>query len=310
MDMDMDMDMDMGSGNAIVVNSGAAHPIGVSPALKKVPDANGVMEDWFHGNKWPPADVAQYWKNASPTIFPRNYWSAYHYSFTVLAEFVTITDTSGKTLWNAPALQASLNALLPVTQLDIDAELNELVELIEYRAGVMSEAMAQRENLWAYFSGIFMSDSWSAPYTRDLVEIAGRVGQFQALYYKRVFNRARPSQFSPLLLPPIHVPGHASFPSGHATESRLIARCLEQVMPPAAAIPPPPAGPVPPPDSSPLRQMAQRIARNREVLGVHYPSDSLAGKTLADASFQILMSCPTMQGPNGLIALAKKEWWP
>jgi len=314
MDMDMDMDMDMGGGNAIVVSSGAAHPIGVSPALKKVPDASGVMEDWFHGNKWPPADVAQYWKNAKPTKFPRNYWSAYHYSFTVLAEFVTIADTSGKTLWNSPALFNSLDAVLPKTKPAIDKELDELVELIEYRGGVMSEALAQRENLWAYFSGIFMSDSWSAPYTRDLVEIAGRIGQFQALYYKRLFNRARPSQFSPAIFPVIHVPGHASYPSGHATESRLIALCLAEVMPPAASTPPPPAStgtpPVPPPESSPLMQMAQRIARNREVLGVHYPSDSLAGKILADASFQILMDCPTLQGPQGLIALAKKEWWP
>jgi hypothetical protein len=192
-------------------------------------------------------------------------------------------------------------------------ELEELVKLIEYRGGVMSEALAQRENLWAYYSGIFMSDSWSAPFTRDLVEIAGRVGQFQALYYKRVFNRARPSQYSPAILPPIHVPGHASYPSGHATESRLIARCLEKVMPAAASTVLPSAGKPPtppPPDSSPLRQMAERIARNREVLGVHFPSDSAAGKLLADRSFEILMECPTIKDPKkGLIALAKKEWW-
>jgi len=213
MDMDMDMDMDMGGGNAIVINSGAVNPIGVSPALEKVPDAHGVMEDWFHGNKWPPADVATYWKNAKPTKFPRNYWSAYHYSFTVLAEFVTIANTSG-TLWNSQALFNSLDALLPKTKADIDKELAELVELIEYRGGVMSEALAQRENLWAYFSGIFMSDSWSAPYTRDLVEIAGRIGQFQALYYKRQFNRARPSQFSPALLPRSTCQATLLFPAG------------------------------------------------------------------------------------------------
>jgi hypothetical protein len=313
MDMDMDMDMDMGTSSALVVNGGAVRPIGVSPALQKEPE-----EDWFRGSKWPPPGAVNFWQNAAPTAFPRAYWSSYHYSFTVLAEFITVTDSAGKPKWNSDALLASLDNLLPKSKADIDKELDELMELIEYRAGVMSEALAQREHLWAYFSGVFMSDSWSAPYTRDLVEIAGRIGQFQALYYKRHFNRPRASQYSPALLPPIHVPGHASFPSGHGTEAYLIALCLEQVMPAAAGAPAPasPQGqsPPPPPNSSPLRQIAQRVARNREVLGVHYPSDSRAGLLLAEESFKILMECKTINDPQkpeeGLIARAKKEWWP
>ena len=63
---------------------------------------------------------------------------------------------------------------------------------------------------------------------------------------------------------------HDSFPSGHATESRLIALCLGQVMPAAASTPPPPQStgtpPLPPPDSSPLMQMAQRIAKEKTKL--------------------------------------------
>jgi len=112
------------------------------------------------------------------------------------------------------------------------------------------------------------------------MEIARRIGQFQAMHYKLVFNRERPSQLSPALLPPIEVPGMASFPSGHATESYLIAMCLALVMPAAASTQPPPTSvptppPPPPPLGSPLERMAQRIARNREVLGLHYPSDSV-----------------------------------
>ena len=34
-------------------------------------------------------------------------------------------------------------------------------------------------------------------------------------------------------MPMIDPPGHAAYPSGHATQSRLVARCLEQVMPSA-----------------------------------------------------------------------------
>lgn len=307
-DHDHDHDHDHSSDVTLSTGGGPIiRPIGVSPALEKEQG-----EDWYRGSKWPPDGVVQFWKNAAPTEFPRAYWSSFHYSFTVLGEFVQASSAAGDK-WNS--FEPALRAKLPTTQADIDKELKQLVELIEYRSGVMSEALAQRENPWAYYRGIFMSDTWSAPYTRDLLEIALRVGQFVVMHYKREFKRPRPSQYSPALLPPIDVPGHASFPSGHATEAYLISACLEKVMPPAASTPPPPPSmgvpPVPPEDASPLKQLAQRIARNREVLGLHFPSDSAAGKLLAQKSFALLMECPTIKHPaKGLIALAKKEWWP
>src|SRR6186997_1343785 len=82
-----------------------------------------------------------------------------------------------------------------------------------------------------------MCNAKSAPATQALVAIAAHIGQFQVMQYKLQFNRARPSQYSPALLPPIEVPGHPAFPSGHATESFLIALCLERVMPAAASTP-------------------------------------------------------------------------
>jgi membrane-associated phospholipid phosphatase len=129
------------------------------------------------------------------------------------------------------------------------------------------------------------------------------------MYYKNIFNRARPSRFSPDLMPLIDPPGHASYPSGHATQARLIALCLEQVMPdaiiPVAAPPPPLLDPVA--ELSPLRMMASRIARNREVAGVHFPSDSFIGRRLADGSFNIMMRLQTV---NDLITAARLEWAP
>jgi hypothetical protein len=59
--------------------------------------------------------------------------------------------------------------------------------------------------------------------------------------------------------------------------------------------------------------MAQRIARNREVLGLHYPSDSKAGMTLAQMTFNILKQCKSIRDPqpphDGLFKQAKAEWW-
>jgi hypothetical protein len=225
-------------------------------------------------------------------------------------EFILTKDPQ-EIRWNSQEIWDDLNKILKQGEANRTAELQELIELIEYRPGVMTEALAQRENPWSYYRGLFMSDAWSAPYTRDLLEIALRIGQFVVMHYKRAFNRARPSQYTPVLLPPVDVPGHASFPSGHATEAYLISACLAQVMP----LHPHEDPPVLPPDTSPLQKLAERIARNREVLGLHYPSDSAAGKALAERSFGILMQCKTIKGDaganppqEGLLEKARKEW--
>jgi membrane-associated phospholipid phosphatase len=170
-----------------------------------------------------------------------------------------------------------------------------------------------------YWCGVLMFGKASHPWTYDLMEIALRIAQFQAMHYKRMANKAkatdkegrgrpRPSQLSPALMPPIEVPGHASYPSGHATEAYLISKCLAEVMPAAASTPydQPRAGHPGDPESTPLQRLAQRVARNREVLGLHYKSDSLAGMVLATHTFGILMACPTIK--NVVIPNAKDEW--
>jgi hypothetical protein len=93
---------------------------------------------------------------------------------------------------------------------DVEREINELIELIDYRPGVMAEALRQRDDMLAYWCGVLMFSKASHPLTYDLMEIALRVGQFQAMHYKLREGRPRPSQLSPALMPPIEVPGHAS----------------------------------------------------------------------------------------------------
>jgi membrane-associated phospholipid phosphatase len=116
-------------------------------------------------------------------------------------------------------------------------------------------------------------------------------------------------------MPPIVVPGHASFPSAHATESYTLSLTLAEIfhranllLPPLVAIPSVPDPPVDPPvapPADPLTRLAQRVSRNREVLGLHYPSDSAAGKDLAEQIFPIIKNCPTI---IGLMNAAAAEW--
>lgn len=61
-----------------------------------------------------------------------------------------------------------------------------------------------------------------------------------------------------------------------------------------------------------LRARATRIARNREIAGLHYESDSAAGNALALALAAILQNPAKMSvfadAATGTIAGAKAEW--
>jgi hypothetical protein len=54
-----------------------------------------------------------------------------------------------------------------------------------------------------------------------------------------------------------------------------------------------------------LDRLAERVSRNREVLGLHYPSDSAAGRLLAAYSLYLLLQCPTV---INTIVSAQQEW--
>jgi len=112
-------------------------------------------------------------------------------------------------------------------------------------------------------------------------------------------NRPRPSHVCPALLPPIQVPGHASYPSGHATQAHLIAKCVQLVLPAAAAM----TAPL----TADLDALAARIARNREIAGLHYPSDSAAGLVLATGIVPLLNSAAVPPFTTALTA-AQGEW--
>jgi hypothetical protein len=121
--------------------------------------------------------------------------------------------------------------------------------------------------------------------------------------------RARPSTICPALFPPISVPAHPSWPSGHATQSRLAFAVLRFALTDTVTHKGKTYGPVPG-DHAPiveaLEVLANRIARNREIAGVHFPSDSAAGKNLGDQLLDVLKTCPTF---IEVVANAKQEAW-
>jgi membrane-associated phospholipid phosphatase len=188
-----------------------------------------------------------------------------------------------------------------------DSEITQLtLAARDERAPAMGEILSQDVEFTTDFMALLAITPGSHPNTYRMLHIASLIGSYAVLYYKGHYNRPRPSQLCPALLPPIPMPGHASWPSGHATQAWLKALCMEHVL--QGVLP----GTLITGDlgavSSNLRTLALRIARNREIAGLHYPTDSAAGRKLADTIVPFLISMASTTWFGKAVAAAKGEW--
>lgn len=114
--------------------------------------------------------------------------------------------------------------------------------------------------------------------------------EYVGLIHKDRFRRTRPNQFDPRVRPLLPNPGHSSYPSNHAFQCFSIAYAFSSLLPEH-------------PGSAELFNAAQRVAGNREWAGLHYPSDTEAGKQLARRFLPYLVeACADMLGA------AREEW--
>ena len=109
----------------------------------------------------------------------------------------------------------------------------------------------------------------SHPRTFFVMKLAARVGEVVMMRLKRQFNRPRPTQYYPALYPPLPVPGHSSYPAGHALIAHLTAQVLIEVTTPATGNSP---------YKRTLLKLAEAIGRNRVIAGFHFWSDISAGR--------------------------------
>ncbi len=132
----------------------------------------------------------------------------------------------------------------------------------------------------------------SRPRTTELLHATIHLGGSVAGYFKDRFNRVRPWVLAPELFPPIPSPGLPAYPSGHSTQIYLMARTLQYLVPDK---------------TTEITLIADRVAANRERAGLNYPSDTDAGKELADRVFEILTSeCKNFMS---LLDEAKQKEW-
>jgi decaprenylphosphoryl-5-phosphoribose phosphatase len=111
-------------------------------------------------------------------------------------------------------------------------------------------------------AGALVDEPRRAEYARAARTVAISFGVNQLV---KLFVR-RPRPDLPGLPPVVSTMSNRSYPSAHATTSAAGARALAPLLPPAT-----------------LYALAGVLALSRPYLGVHYPSDTLAGAVLGAA---------------------------
>ncbi|RUX18500.1 hypothetical protein EOA27_13695 [Mesorhizobium sp. M2A.F.Ca.ET.037.01.1.1] len=126
--------------------------------------------------------------------------------------------------------------------------------------------------------------------TESLFSTILQLCEYVGLQYKDMYGRTRPSMIDPTLRPMLPVPPHSSYPSNHAFQCTSLALVFERFFPQHPA-------------TEELHRVAARLAENREWAGLHYESDTAAGKLLAERFLPFLVDACTE-----LMREAQSEW--
>ncbi len=118
------------------------------------------------------------------------------------------------------------------------------------------------------------------PESEQLISMALRDVGYFILRAKKQFARVRPDFLAPDLKTAIPNPGHPAYPSGHAGQAHMAGLVLSLLDEKHKDI---------------YMAHAWAIGTRREIAGVHYPSDSVAGRKLAEDVLAKLMEVPEFQ---------------
>lgn len=128
----------------------------------------------------------------------------------------------------------------------------------------------------------------SLPLTATLAANVWKDAEYLIWKYKNYFVRIRPYKIEPKLQN-LEETNWAAYPSGHATNSYVNAYLYSELLPEFSSF---------------FIKDAYDMAHSREIIGVHYPSDSESGRVLAWQLVKRLLSCEKFKKD---FATAKEE---
>ena len=129
----------------------------------------------------------------------------------------------------------------------------------------------------------------SLPVTRNLIASVWRDANYFIWYYKYKYDRIRPYKLEPQLKN-LQETNWPAYPSGHAGNSYVAAYLYSALAPEFADI---------------FVKDALDMAHSREIIGVHFPSDSESGRVLARQLIDLLMDNPKFRSD---FKKAQEEW--
>jgi hypothetical protein len=179
----------------------------------------------------------------------------------------------------------------------VQRELSMLAEQMQDDRNLyIGEALGQADGIADYYHGFLGINPDQHSWTKELIQCAIGIGNISYSAYKADFKRVRPTYHAPGLVAPFGPPRTPAFPSGHSFVAQTIALLLLEIPGIAERFGDKPNYGAPivkkgakVTDNSnpeqfaqhPLLWLANRIGRNRERIGVHYPSDTDGGRQLA-----------------------------
>jgi len=156
-------------------------------------------------------------------------------------------------------------------------ELGHLVTLSKIRTPENEAEIKSQLKLPEFYFDCFQLKQLSDPKLKYMPEIINMVSLDLVavmMRQKRKYDRVRPTYLEKNLTTVIPMPEHPAYPSGHSTETHFYAHLFAELNSAKKDI---------------YFNNAKRIAENRELAGVHYPSDTRAGMILGDQIFQAFM---------------------
>jgi len=195
---------------------------------------------------------------------------------------VSVSDSAKmhRPISNFPVFSEIISAIDPPPANDSDETYGEIMEMLD----IIELSSESEKNDFNFFDNKVIGHYFdycrqnNLSYSKDLVSSLYTQVTTLCLNFKYKFNRPRPVQIArsvglPLKAVYSRTADSPAYPSGHACQSRFLSLFFATLHPQ---------------HRSKFIDLGDRCAKSRITGGIHYPSDSAAGKKLAEVLFSRL----------------------